>query len=212
MSAFLAVKSNLFHPTSLALVFLSLVGCTTPSTLGPLSVPLAYKTMAEPGDFATLPACAAISKIQVFDNRPDRTIGKRFIDNNAATAVPVTAASDVATWVRSGTVAALKLCGVPVGKTGAPILRIAVEQLRTNENVVHRSGYDGRIVLTARLISTSGGTCWSDRVSGAAENYGYSGTAENYQETLNHALDRAVISLTNLPGFRSAVCSCNGGN
>jgi len=38
----------------------------------------------------------------------------------------------------------------------------------------------------------------------------YSGTAENYQETLNHALDRAMIRLLGDPGFQRNICSCGG--
>jgi hypothetical protein len=47
-------------------------------------------------------------------------------------------------------------------------------------------------------------------VEGASENYGYSGTTDNYQETLNHALDRAMIRLLSDPGFQRSVCSCGG--
>ncbi len=192
-------------------VALLLAACATPTSVQPLSIPLVYKTMAEPGDFSTLPQCAAVSEVQVIDGRSDKSLGKRFIDNNGASAVPVMAGSDVAAWVRSGAMEVMRLSGVSLGKAGAPVLQLTVEQIRTNENVVHRSGYDGRIVLAGRLVSRGGaGVCWSDRVSGAAENYGYSGSAQNYQETLNHALDRAVISLVNLRGFRSAVCSCSG--
>jgi hypothetical protein len=36
---------------------------------------------------------------------------------------------------------------------------------------------------------------------GSSENYGYSDATRNYQETLNHALDRAMIRLLGDPGF-----------
>jgi hypothetical protein len=45
-------------------------------------------------------------------------------------------------------------------------------------------------------------------VEGSSENYGYAGSIENYQETLNHALDRAAMRAFSAPGFRKAVCSC----
>ena len=187
------------------------LSCTTPSSVKPLSIPLAYKTMATPGDFSTLPPCAAVSDVQVIDVRADKAIGRRFVEDNAATVAPVTAASDVSAWVRTGALEVLKQSGVSVGKSGAPALRISVEQIRTNENVVHRSGYDGRIVISAKLSKRgSGSACWSDRADGEAENYGYTGSVSNYQETLNHALDRAMIGLINIPGFRRAACSCGG--
>ncbi|HEY1768720.1 MAG TPA: YajG family lipoprotein [Chthoniobacterales bacterium] len=192
-----------------AVVASILAGCATPSSVAPLSVPLSYKTMAEPGDFSTLPPCAAISEVQVVDARSDKTIGKRYIEDKPSAIAPVTAASDVAAWVRSGAEQVLKQSGVSLGKPGAPILRLSVEQIRTNENVVHRSGYDGRIVISGKLSKPgSGRVCWVDRASGAAENYGYTGSVENYQETLNHALDRAIIAFTNTAGFREAVCRC----
>ena len=192
---------------ALAAAILFQTGCVTPSSVTPLSIPLVYKTMATPGDFSTLAPCAAISGVQVTDARTDKAIGRRFVEDNAATVAPVTAASDVAAWVRAGALEALKQSGVSLGKPGAPLLRISVEQIRSNENVVHRSGYDARIVISAKL-SHGGNTCWSDRADGEAENYGYSGSIENYQETLNHALDRAIIRLTDMAGFRRALCAC----
>jgi hypothetical protein len=66
----------------------------------------------------------------------------------------------------------------------------------------------GRIVLSAELVRKGGGVCWQDRTEGASENYGYSGATDNYQETLNHALDRAMIRLLGDPGFQKSICSC----
>ncbi len=80
----------------MALAFAS--SCSTPSSVAPISIPLVYKTMAEPGDFPSLPACASLSGVEVVDGRAEKTIGKRFIEGNASTVVPVTTSSDVATW------------------------------------------------------------------------------------------------------------------
>lgn len=198
------------YVVSACLAVLVLVpGCATPTSVVPLTIPLAYKTVAEPGDFPTLPPCAAISEVEVTDMRADKSLGRRFVNDNAATTAPVTSGSDIAGWIRSGTLEVLKRSGVSLGKSGAPVLRIAVELIRTNENVVHRSGYDARIVLSGRLAKSAGApACWTDRASGASENYGYSGSVENYQETLNHALDRAVLGLINGPRFGQEVCAC----
>ena len=96
-----------------------------------------------------------------------------------------------------------------VGKSGGPTLRLTIDQISTSENVLHRSGYEGRIVMSAEL--TKGGTsCWKDRLDGFAENYGYAGSIENYQETLNHALDRAMIRMMSSSEFKRAACSCGG--
>jgi len=95
-------------------------------------------------------------------------------------------------------------------KSGAPVLRLSVRQIMTSENIARRSGFEGRILISAELVRKGGGVCWQDRVEGSSENYGYSGGTENYQETLNHALDRAMIRLLGDPGFQKNICSCGG--
>ena len=184
------------------------VACSTPSSVAPISVPLSYKMMASAGEFPTLPPCAALSGVQVRDARSDTTIGKRFVEGKSAASAPVTTTSDVAAWVRSGAQEALRRGGAKVGDLNAPALHLNLEQISTSENVLHRSGYEGRIVINAELVGRNGSACWKDRVDGFSENYGYSGSAENYQETLNHALDRAMIHLMNAPELRRAICSC----
>src|SRR5206468_1649237 len=101
---------------------------------------------------------------------------------------PISAGSDVAAWVKSGATDAAQRVGMSQ-KSSGPVLRITVRQIAISENVARRSGFEGRISITAELARKGGGTCWQDRFEGASENYGYSGSAENYQETLNHALD-----------------------
>ena len=186
-----------------------MVACSNPSTVAPVSVPLQYKMQAKAGEFPTVDTCAAVSEVRVTDARTDKTIGKRYLEKKSAEAAAVTTTSDVAAWVRSGAEDALRRAGANVGKSGAPTLRLSVDQINTTENVLHRSGYEGRIVMNAEL--TRGGTsCWKDRLDGFAENYGYAGSVENYQETLNHALDRAMIRMLNSSEFKRAACNCGG--
>jgi hypothetical protein len=64
------------------------------------------------------------------------------------------------------------------------------------------------MTITAALVNASGRTCWQESFNSSAENYGYAGSVENYQETLNHALDRAMIRVLSSSGFKTAVCSC----
>jgi uncharacterized lipoprotein YajG len=194
------------YATILSLAILA--ACSTPSTVAPIAIPLQYKTMATIAEFPTLPACAAVSKVEVVDARDEKALGKRYVEGKtAANAVaPVTAASDVAQWVQTGIEAALKRSGVTIGNASAPVLKITIESINTGENVLHRSGYEGRIQLSAEL----GASCWKGSAEGAAENYGYAGSVENYQETLNHALDRAVIRLLSTPEVKKTICSCGG--
>jgi uncharacterized lipoprotein YajG len=193
---------------AVVLLPLLLACCRAPSSVAPLTVPLQYKAMLTPGEIPTAPQCAALSKIEVQDARDEKNIGKRYVEGKPAAIAAVTTSDDVAAWAAGGFENTFKRAGVTVGKEGAPVLRIRIDQIITNENVLHRSGYDGRIVMSAEL--GTGGACWKDSAEGFAENYGYRGSVENYQETLNHALDRAAARILSSPNFRKAVCSCNG--
>ena len=189
---------------------LLIAGCTAiPTTLNPTAVPLQYKLMASPGEFPAVPACAALSGIEVSDARLEKTIGKRYVETNPSIFAPISASSDVRAWVKAGAAEATQRVGISQ-KSSGPVLRITVRQIVVSEDVARRSGYEGRISISAELKRKSGGVCWQDRFEGASENYGYSGTAENYQETLNHALDRAMIRLLGDPGFQRKICSCGG--
>jgi len=190
------------------LTVLLAAACSTPSTVAPLSVPLTYKSMLNPAELATLPPCAALSKIEVTDARSEKAIGTRFVEGKTSAGAPVTASTDVVEWVRAGVENALHHSNVAINKADAPALSVTIEQITTTENVLHRSGYEGHMTLTFELRS-GGKSCWKDRVDGSAENYGYTGSVENYQETLNHALDRAVTRAFKSPDFTKSVCSCS---
>lgn len=190
-----------------ALAIAILASCSTPSSVQPLSVPLKYKSMLNPAELATLPPCAAFSKLTVTDDRVDKNLGTRFVEGKTSPGAPVTASTDVADWVREGVDNALHHSNVATNKSGAPELSVKVEQITTAENVLHRAGYEGRIVMTFE-VAQNGKSCWKDRADGFAENYGYAGSAENYQETLNHALDRAVSRVLSSPDFKKTVCNC----
>lgn len=179
-----------------------------PTSVAPLSIPLQYTTMANPGEFPNLPSCAALSAIQVKDTGLPKVIGKRYLENSPSVSAPVSVSSGVATWVRAGASDAVRRAGVGM-KSGAPVLRLTVRQIVTSENVARRSGFEGRIVISAEL-TRKGGACWQGRIEGSSENYGYSGATDNYQETLNHALDRAMIRLLGDPEFQKNICSCGG--
>lgn len=174
--------------------------------MAPVSVPLFYKTMASPAEFPSAQSCAAVSRIDVSDNRSDKTLGKRYQQESSSTTYPVTSSSDIGEWIQSGASAALQKSNVNVGSRG-PTLRLRVDQITTSESVYHRAEYNGRVALTADVISGSR-SCWNGRVDGSSQNYGYAGSAENYQETLDHALDRAMISLLNNSDFTNALCNC----
>lgn len=62
-------------------------------------------------------------------------------------------------------------------------------------------------VTDARTDKTLG-TRVQQTGSGKSVNYGYSGSIENYQETLSEALERAVVTMAQSPGFKDALCHC----
>jgi hypothetical protein len=44
---------------------------------------------------------------------------------------------------------------------------------------------------------------------GAAGNYGYSGSIQNYQETLNSALDAATLHMAQSQAIKDTACHCS---
>ena len=55
-------------------------------------------------------------------------------------------------------------------------------------------------------MAGSGDSVWSHQTDGSAQNYGRPGKTENYQETVNHALDRVVASAVNNDALRQKLC------
>lgn len=191
-----------------ALIFI-VMACSTPKTVAPVSFPLQYKMVATAAEFPSLSSCAGVSKVEVEDARDTQTLGKRSIEGNATASADVTSTTSVTDWVRSGFEQALTRAGASTNKTGGPTLRVRVEQIHTIENVLHRSGYEGHLSLSAQLVPSRGGAaCWKGTSDSQGENYGYPGSAENYNETLNHALDRGIIKLIGSSDFKAAACNC----
>lgn len=173
---------------------LLLAGCA-PSTLQPLTVAPTHTMMVESAEVSVVQPCAAISELTVEDARPEGPIGKRFLEQQPGVSQPVSFQGDASEWARAGIEAVFQKA--QVGRDASkPALRIKIEQIFTEETVYRRAEFDGRVVLSVEVVPAGGGAaCWSTRVDGFAENYGYAGNLLNYQETLNHALDRAVLKL-----------------
>lgn len=182
-------------------------GCSTPSSLEPLSIPLEYERMVEAPEFPSLPECARLSAVEIEVDDLDDSIGTRWIEGNEDVTVPVTVTSDLGEWVRDGVEQALERAGVEIGSGGGPVMRVTIDQIVTRENVLRRAGYDSEIEMTVSLAS-GGSQCWSGQFEGQDGNYGYAGNAVAYHEMLNEALDVAMIDLFDDSGFEDAVCSC----
>lgn len=182
------------------------LGACAVTTVEPLSIPLVYKAAPATPGLPRIFSCAAVSGVQAEDKRTEKILGVRFHETKPLKA-QVTASNDAAAWTHDGVVHMLWQNGLRVAGSG-PQLDIALNGMHTSENVWHRSGYEAKIALDARLQSPSGKTCWEETVEGASSNYGYSGSIENYQETLNSALDAATLHLLDSPKFKDALCHC----
>jgi hypothetical protein len=176
------------------------------SRVDPMSVPLLYTPSPRNAGLLGTLTCNAISEIQVSDARTDKTLGTR-VHESLPLKAEVTTGSDAATWVQNGLQSVLTQNGITIQGNG-PKLSVALDSLHTNESIWHRSGYDARLALTARLQAPSGKVCWNATVQGTGGNYGYSGSIVNYQQTLNGALDDASVNLAQLQGFKDALCKC----
>ncbi len=185
--------------------FLVVSGCAV-SRLDPLSIPLAYKPDPKNSGLLGGLTCKSISQLQASDARIEKTLGIRTHESKPLKA-DVTAADDPTTWVHDGVRGFLTQNGASFEGSG-PTLLVSLDSLHTVESVWHRAGYDARIALTGQLRSSGGKTCWKESVAGTSGNYGYAGSVQDYQETLNGALDAASMHLAESQEFRAALCHC----
>lgn len=191
--------------TTLALVAaatLAAAACA-PSTLTPTTFSADYKTMGSIGDFQTAPDCAAYASIDVAVPDDLSRVGVRYLEEgNERWDVGMT--GDAAAWLRAGVDNALRMSSIEQDASSGHTVRVELDSIVTDESVYRQAEFDGKVVLRARV--TGDGADWSGNKEGFAENYGKPGNNTNYQETVNHALDRALAALVNDSGFRDALC------
>ena len=189
----------------LAVLGLAVIGACAVTRVDPLTVPLVYK--ANPKNIGMLGglSCNALS-VQALDARTQKLLGTRVHESKPLKA-DVTAGGDPAGWVSDGVQSVLGQSGFSA-QNGGPTLVVSLAALHSVESVWHRSSYEARITLGGEVRSRGGRSCWKGSADGLGENYGYSGSIPNYQETLNAALDSAVSNMAQAPGFKDAVCHC----
>lgn len=110
---------------------------------------------------------------------------------------------DAEAWLRAGVESALRAASIEQAASGRTIT-VELVSITTDESVYRQAEYDGKVVVRGRV--SGAGADWSAAKDGFAENYGRPGTDLNYQETVNHALDRALAALVNDSGFTGALC------
>lgn len=172
-----------------------------------MSVPLVYKANPKSAGQLGKFSCGGVSQVQVTDARTDKTLGVRTHESKPLKA-DVTAGSDAAAWVRDGVQTYLGQNGLDSWASG-PRLMVSLEKVRTSETIWHRASYQAHVFLSAQLQGPAGKACWKGNAEGVGDNYGYAGSVENYQETLNSALDAATLNLAQSPDFGAALCHCD---
>jgi hypothetical protein len=192
--------------TTLAAATVLVVGLAAcaPSSLAPYTFPASYQFMGSPGDFSVAPECARYAEIAVVDGRENSDkVGVRYLEEGGPRH-DVGMDGDVEGWLREGVEQAFREASIRQDDGSSHTVTVTLESIETDEAVYRRAEYDGKVVLRTRV--SGGGADWQGGTDGFAENYGYAGKALNYQETVNHALDKALAKLVNDSGFRDALC------
>jgi hypothetical protein len=193
----------------LALSLIGLLAACAQSTIKPTAFAPQYQTQLDSADVVIAQRCATLSGVDIENGLASRVVGKRTLESKAVPAQNISMTGDVAGWVRASSNAMLQLAQLKANDGQGPRLKIRLAEININENVYVNSGYDARVILDAALSNARGQACWSQRKSGDAKNYGHSGTAISYQETIDHALDRAIMSIMADKTFQDAACgSC----
>jgi len=186
---------------ALGLVTLLASACA-PSDLSPYTFDAMYQPVGSIGEISTAPDCATYRELVVEDGREDDTVGVRYLEEGTDR-YDVTMGGDAEEWLRDAVDHAFSQAGIEKSGDSNRTVRVTLERIETDEAVYRRAEYDAKVVLEAAV---SGGASWDAKKDGFSENYGYAGSAENYQETVNHAADRALAALVNDSGFLDALC------
>ncbi|MGQ0505272.1 MAG: hypothetical protein ACT4TC_08105 [Myxococcaceae bacterium] len=115
----------------------------------------------------------------------------------------------VTQWLRAK-VWRTRLRGLSRDLVGKPLL--PHETPNTPQALYFPGGENRRIGFVSGVEEGHGSAqpCWKGLTEGFAENYGRPDNAENFSETLNHALDRAVSKLLMTEDFEAALCGVCG--
>ena len=156
----------------------------------------------------SVPQCAGIGTVTVDDKRPDPLlVGERFHEEHPADKFAIKSTSAPAAWVQAGIVEALKKATMPVSGAGKGNVVATIAAINLEEKAAWNAMYRAKVVLDVVVTKPgSAEACWTGRVEGVSENYGEAAKSENYAETMNHALDRALTTLMVEKGFLDGTC------
>jgi hypothetical protein len=173
----------------------------------PTSFTPSYKSMLDAKDVTVVRNCAAISSVSAENGLPGAVVGKRTLEESSFPAQDISIQGDTVGWVRASANEMFNRAMLKTSQAGAPSVRLRLTDIQINENVHINAGYDARVTLDASVTNAYGKECWSGRKSGASQEYGDHGSVENYRALVDHALDRAVMSVAADSAFQEALCS-----
>jgi hypothetical protein len=156
----------------------------------------------------SLPACAGTIEVSVTDEGEKPVeLGRRFEEDKPSVVWPIAMNGNAADYVRDAIEANLQRAGNPGRGQTASTLKAGITQMTLEERTFHNAEFSGSVGLDlALVISAEGAPCWKGQIAGAGTDYGKAGNPENYQETLNRAIEHAMTDLLNQKGFRDALC------
>ena len=187
--------------TGLSLVaVLMATGCKSSSSRLPLTVPLQYRVPQAPSSVQT-PMKGTIGVVVTDQREKKDAIGQNI--EQAAPTVVLTS-DDPSAFVRGVVVQQVQSRGAAVAPAGTPATRQIALQL-TNFYCTESNMYRSAVQFKAQVLGEDGKVLWDGVVSGAAETWGSSYKAENYQQTLSDATSDAVTSLLNNAGLMAAL-------
>jgi len=177
--------------------------------LKPTGFKAAYSLQIDTDEIKTVSACAAAGDVTVSDSRTETAVGERSDEDSPDRKSPISMAGDAIGWVKRGFEEVSHQASLQLALAGKPEVSLSLARIWIVEVTSFNAEYDGRVVVDVSVLPAGGGmACWSERMEGTAENYGRPGKEANYQETVNHALDRAFAKTLGSGEFLKALCSC----
>ena len=202
-----SVTRTCSHVVLLALGGLLAGSACRVSNVKPISFPADYQPEQSGSQITVAPACAVFRELTVVDNRPEGSAdGIRTIQDREGRS-DIFMVGDVESWFQAGVARGLVKSHFPRDPSAGLDLTMKLAAIRIEEVAYRNSTFEGRIIIDIELSRPgSADPLWSHRTDGCAQNYGRPGKSKNYQETVNHALDRAVTSAVNNEELRQELC------
>ena len=181
-------------------------GCRV-SNVKPITFPADYEPMQSGNEITAAPACAVFRELTVVDNRPEGSAdGVRTIQDREGRS-DIFMDGDVESWFHAGVARGLVQSHFPQDPSAGLDLTMKLAAIHIEEIAYRNSTFEGRVIIDIELSRPrTAGAVWSHRIDGFAKNYGRPGKTVNYQETVNHALDRAVTAAVNNEELRQKLC------